>query len=754
MRGSRRAGSPATAPGRAEARGRRSSRPAGARCLAVAVGVAVTAFLGAGLAACGAEGTDRVTVGLAGAYRTGSWTPVVVEVAAGPADESIAVWAEDPDGQAVRSPPMALETTAAGTRRARVRIRPGRPAAPLRVDRIGADGRAVAGTTVDPPRALDSSERLIVVVGDLPMANRAARLSVREGRPRVVSVADPGSLGTEGLDFSAADVIVVCGRAVAAVGEAGAPGLAAIDEWVRQGGQLVLVAGKSAGEPSFRTSPAAAWLPGPQGRSGTVDRFVPLRRAGAIETYAHSARPLDRALLDGVEVPLLADSRSLDGVIEAYEGSAPGDLPLVVRSPRGFGTVTWAGVDIDAGGMREWPGTELMLLELLGGPPPSRTAGRTGESAVQGQDLTGQLRVAIDRFAAVAPVPFQIIAGLSILYIAFLYPFDWWLASGGRRDGPAGRARGWVAWLSLPVGVALFAAAAWGIGQRWKGTSWRSSQTDLVDVDTVTGAFRALSLAGIWSPANDTLTVTAAPSAALPAGPPRLAVSWLAASGRGIGATDATTSHPGLATGDYSATAALDGLDGVPVAAHSSRLFEATWNAATTAPVVAATLRRAGPGALRGSVENRLPFPLGGCYLVHAGWMWDVGDLAPGGRFEAFSGRSPRSFVAGLTRRTTVKDREVNERWDITNRDPLRILEIVGFHTKVGGSGYTALEAGRLGRYDLSPLLDVDRAVLVGRGPVGTAWRELAAESGAIGDREADGAALWRIVIPVAGGVP
>jgi hypothetical protein len=107
-----------------------------------------------------------------------------------------------------------------------------------------------------------------------------------------------------------------------------------------------------------------------------------------------------------------------------------------------------------------------------------------------------------------------------------------------------------------------------------------------------------------------------------------------------------------------------------------------------------------------------------------------------------------------LTRRTQNKDREVNVRWDIAESDLVRILEIAGFHAAAGGSGYTSLEAGRLGRFDLSPLLPLDRAVLVGRGPAMVDWRcqpqSLAGadDSGSVPPMPGQ-ASLWRIVIPL-----
>jgi hypothetical protein len=461
----------------------------------------------------------------------------------------------------------------------------------------------------------------------------------------------------------------------------------------------------------------------------------------AIETFGRAGRPLDKAALSGLQVPLLADAAEIDGTIEAYEGNAPGDLPLVVRSGHGFGTITWIGLDIDQGGFRNWQGTDTLLVELLGGRGRTAATGRAGESRGAAFDMAGQLRTAIDQFPGVSAIPFELIALLGILYVACLYPLDWWLASWSGRPS--------IAWVSLPLFVALFSGLAWATAGRWKADAWESSQAGIVDIDAV-----GVSYHGIWSPANAVIDVSADPAVAALVERADVAVSWFGSAGRGIGGTDAPAAHPSLAATEYSYGDSLAALDGIPVAAASSRLFEAEWTGAwgRPEPPVVSRLGRDGQGTLQGTLESRLPFALEDCVLIHAGWLYDVGRLAPDGRFDPKQGRGPRSLAGAITRRSTVKDRDLAVRWDVESRDVDRILEVAGFHAAAGGSSYTALEAGRLGRLDLSPLLALDRAIIVGRGPAGTAWR---GRPGAAGDssdgrRTAESATgIWRIVIPL-----
>lgn len=694
----------------------------------------------------------NVVVGFDGIHRTAAWTPIVVSLpdevgSRGPWH----AWVEDPDGQWVRSP-VAVESVGDGRRMLRFTARFGRPDGGVRVE--GPDSDATQRRTVVPlPPAVAGDEPVFLVIGDFEPAERAVRFMGREGaaRPRVIRAARPGDLaaGARGItarDLDAIDVIVACGSALEdAADDLSLEVLGAIDGWVRGGGRLVFLAGASAVRAAAPGSPAADWLPGPVGAPGRVERMVPLRRSGALETFARAARPLDRGTLATLQVPLLADAARLDGTVLFFEGREAADLPLAVRSVRGFGTITWLGLDIDRPAFRSWPGTDTLLVELLGGQDRP-DAGRAGESLSGTSDLSGQLRTAIDHFPGVAPVPFEIVAALGLLYVACLYPLDWWLTA--RRGRPG------LAWISLPVLVVVFAGLAWETARRWKGSDERSTAAGIVDVDLVGGGMRGRSWSGTWSARNATLAVAAEPTEAAAASCGDVAVSWCAATGRGLGGTDAPTPHPSLGAADYASPDALGSLAGVPISADASRLFEADWSAQrrlTDGPALVAALDRDAQAALRGFVESRLPFVLEACVLVHAGWLYDVGRLAPGARFEPAAGRGPRSLAGALTRRAATKERDVAERWDASSTDIARILEIAGFHRAAGGSGYTAIEAGRLGRLDLSPVLDTGRAVLVGRGPAATAWQVHAVTTAGRTPvvPAADHTSVWRFVLPL-----
>ncbi len=677
-----------------------------------------TTLLAACAACCVPAGADwppdwDVVAGFGGVRRTGSWTPLVVSAPeqALPPGDTLHVWIEDPDGQWVRSPAAAV-TSAAGRSLARFCVRFGTPSGrvlvepPFRTSLTETDAEGVAtpaGTIEQRCRTpVPSTERLLLVVGDLPAAAVAARLLQREGG-RAIRVANLGPAPSAGAaaalpvaarDFDAVDAIVICGSQVTGLP---AETLVAIDGWLRRGGRLVLAAGATAQAIAAAKGVAATWLP------GHVTGLASQRRFATIEAYARAGGLDTRAAAVGAQVPVFA-AAPLDGIVDVAmdEGSS---RPLVVRRAVGLGRVTWIGADLDADPFRDWPGLETLLVGLLDGRRRIDTdAIATPTAGVA--DLAGQLRAALERFPGTAPVPFEVVAAIGLLYVASLYPLDWWLAS---RSG-----RPWIAWVSLPVLATAFTALAWGTGDWWgRGAPAACRTAELIDIDAASGLVRGSSWAALRSPHNARLDVAVSAATDVAAAPVDAALSWFADAGTTLGGVDAAVPHPALAAADYAYGAGLADLQAVPIAAGATRVFEAEWFATTSAAAVTSTLAQTEEGTLRGAVAHHLPFPLQRCQLVHGGWLYDVGTLQPGQRFDA-DGRGPRSLSNAVRRAKARREREAVDGWDPTSGDVERILEVAGFHAAAGGIGYTLIESGRLQRLDLSRLLVANRAVLVG----------------------------------------
>jgi len=653
-----------------------------------------------------------VSSGCLGGQRAGAWTRL--ELVPGPdlgavAGETVFAWAQDPDGRFVRSPAAVLRARPDGTLAASTHVRIGRPTSRIAVELERAGGRGTPEDTASLPASaveivlpdpIPSTHRVLVVVGDLPAARRAARLMSGPGSPplEVVDQASGSAAagGDSPLDYDLAEVILVCGREL---GSLPAATVAGIDAWVRGGGRLVLCAGGSAATISAAAGPASAWLPGP------VERLVPLRRVAGLESYARAGGLAARPGVAGLEVPVFANRRQFAGSVEAFEGSGPTDLPLVTRTAHGFGAITWLAVDPDAGPLRGWSGTDSLLVRALGGRIEQE--GLTARHDPGAADLGGQLRESLERAGgpegASNRVPFEAIAVLGLLYVLMLYPLDWWIAS---------RTRPWLAWVSLPVLVTAFSALAWGIGAARRPPPGAPARAvEVIDLDGAAGSIRGHGWVAAWSDTNASfdLAIAAAP-------PEEATVSWFADAGTGFGGIDAAMPHPSLAAADCRYDETLAALEGVAVAASSNRLFEACWRRPVDGgePLLTSALTRDAQGVVEGSFAHHLPFAIENSRLAHGGWVYDIGTLPAARTVDLRATRGPRSLAGALKRPGPTGDREEVGAWDRHEADPLRILEIAGFHAAAGGAAYTLLPPGRLGRIDLSPLLAVDRAVLFG----------------------------------------
>ncbi len=714
-------------------------------------------FLSAGPAVGGPTSDNQelsVEIGFDGMVRAGHWNQVLVRIPqslAQPQTRYVAVEAKDPGGQWLRSPLVRPALMNDMRWAARLLVKIGSRDSTIRVvvvdttepDAASAHRAAVVTSrTVRLPQLLESSQEVLMLLGDLENATRATRLAAREDGSKMLVVSPRQTLdsiplssvfGPLGLTFDSVDKAIICGNAV----KEGIPNdrLLELDAWVRQGGDLLLIAGMSL-PAAVSTSPSLeSWLP------GTFSRLVPLRRAAAIETYARASRPLARRAIEELQIPIFEEFPRIQGVIETSVGGTQNDPPLVVRRAHGFGRITWIGIDLDTRTFASWPGTDSLLLKLLDIQDSGDSKGRAGEARRGGLDLAGQLRLAVDTYLDVSVIPFELIALIGLLYVVALYPLDWWVARRSERTR-------WLTWLTLPLIVLAFTGITWSTNQQFKSDGWQIHTAGIFDIDQATQTCRANSFAGIWASSNGQFSLSAKPSQDTSGEESRSAVSWFAASGRNIGGPDALTPHPSLAGTSYEYGSSADKLQNISIASASSQLFEANWTGRLSTVSIQSTVSRTGQGTLRGTITNRLQVSLKDCVLVHAGWLYDIGTLHPGDTCDLEAGKGPRSLAAFLTKKQAVKDRNVSARWKSDDRDISRILEVAGMHRATGGPEYTGLQSGRLEHIDMTRLLVLDRVILIGKGPSATTWLpQKTSESDLTPFKDAGDATLWRIVL-------
>jgi len=717
------------------------------RALRLLVVVSVAGPLWFSSAASGAESKPPqivgARVGLADRYKAGLWTQVEITLAGGSetVEGELALIAPDGDGVPGRAAtgakkPCRIEAN----RETKIRLLTcfGRVRSTMTVE-LRAKGTLIAARRFETADRADGehylpaleSRKLIVTVGaeSLPWseAGRASGLTP-EHRPVEAWIENPSDLPTDWCGYEGVDAVVLLTDQPEIFRnlQADDPRWKALEEWIWMGGRLVLSVGQNAEAILAEDSPLARFAP------GRFERFGTLSESGALELFAGSRSSMLSEASGPVRIPRLSEVR---GTIEARES----DVPLAVRTGRGFGQVLFVALDLSRPPVSGWYGRPQLLAALLD-LPLLRSEDSETPSAVMRHgfnDISGQLRSALDQFADVRIVPFWIIAALIVLYLLLVGPGDYFFLRG------AIRRMGWT-WATFPLAVLLVSGGAYWWAYRMKGDRIHVNQADVVDVDASTGRMRGTTWANVFSPRMETYNLSVRPVCTASShveGPdatrPRAAVlheradwddstwmKWLGLPGSALGGMNPRTAGPLVWSAPFRYVPERNALQDVPIPVWATKSFTARWRGWGVAPPADLAVV---DQVLTGTVVNPFGFPLRGCLLAHGRLVYEIGAIEPGetARVGVYSKRS--EFKTLLTGRrldlnetgaiTADRYRQVTTPYRSSSVELPYILQTMMFYEIAGGYRYTGLWNDYQGFVDLSYLLKTDCAILVARGP-------------------------------------
>lgn len=697
------------------------------RWMALFVALAVQTWL-VGVPLSAAEGDPQITgirLGIDGRYKVGCWTRVEVSLQGGKEaiQGQLEVTTPDGDGvptQVVSLPnrPVALAVGMPST--ASLFVKVGQMLPTLRV-RLLVDGKALATRDFDAngtylPDAVASERPLIVTVGR-PLAIAATKADDDNQLGTVYATIDePSQFPTRWYGYDGVSAVIMCTSDPAKFGSLSADNarIQALREWVQLGGKLVLCVGSRADEVLAPGAALAGFLP------GKFVGTVPLRRANAWETYSETTERLDTsALVDAAggmqfDVPQL---ESVRGQIEAYEGSRPQDLPLVVRSAFGLGVVVFVAADLDRPPFTKWAAREQMLDKLLGREVRKSQSGDPantgpGTPTTYGYvDLAGQLRSALEQFQGVQLVPFSLVATLIMLYILAIGPVDYFLLKRGFK-------RMELTWLTFPAMVLLFSGLGYYLAYWLKGDQLRVNQVDVIDYDAETNLVRGTSWSNIFSPRVDAYNLSyqvALPNEVEP-GNRQLLTAWTGMPGNGFGGMGSPSGAAALFTGSYRFSPTLDAVQDMPIAVWSTKSLTGRWHGTTPSPIVA-ELNDRGDNLLAGTLQSRLDEALTDCVLIYGRWAYPIGTLEPRARIPIERQLNPQTVETYFKQASLYDNQTTLSTYDASGQQTEKIVEAMLFYDYIGGQAYTGLSNQFQQYLDGSGLLRCRRAILFARGP-------------------------------------
>jgi hypothetical protein len=657
-------------------------------------------------------------LGFEGQYKEDYWTPAVVTIQGGSEPAIAAVLIEVPDGDGVGtivSPNRPVQLLADRETSVMMYVKPGNQSPNITV-RLLIDGEEPikdefqAGTQELPHMALAATRPLIVTLGPpVGIGDRSDAQIPEDLRPKVAHLASIEELPTRwyGYEGVQALVLITSQPDVYRQLSAGSARLAALEDWIQRGGRVIFCVGQSAEEVLAAGSPLAALAP------GKLDGRVPLRQTTAFETLADTGERLDLGMKDGqpgrLDVPRLVD---VAGKIEAYEGVRRADLPLVVRTPRGFGEIVFVAADLDRPPLSTWAGRQQLWDKLLGRdkqPIAQEDEAEQGRVTRSGySDLAGQLHTGLEQFAGVS-VPFSLVVFLIVVYIACIGPLDYFVLKKFFK-------RMELTWVTFPGIVVAFSLGAYVLAHELKGEQLRNNQVDVVDVDTSSGLVRGTMWSTIFSPQTDLYDLSLETKLAGSEQPAKsdVLLSWLGMPGADYGGMRQASAASSLFNGAYSFSPELDRVNRMPISVWSTKAMTARWTT-TAAPQLSSKLRDKGDKLLAGSIKNGSPLKLTDAVLVYDRWAYPLGTLEPQGVVNLETGADPQTVDTYFKHMTIVGGRDATAAYDVNDSAVERIMEIMLFHEAAGGVRYTRLSNAYQGYLDAGHQLRAGRAVLMGR---------------------------------------
>jgi hypothetical protein len=695
---------------------------------------------------------QRVSVGFQGNYKSGFWNLVRAEVTGGEHDEErdLAITVLDGDGIPVRhdwSGEAAIKIPAHGAHTIERYVKFGRHNRQMTVTLTDPKHDAAPSVVhVELANPLKSDRELILSWGPPVGLDETSDRRIRSASESAVvcQLKGAGELPNAALGFDAVNCLVLTTSDAQMLDQISSQQIAALREWVLQGGRLVLCVG-ARGDAVL--GPSGKWA---EFAPGAFQQVAILRNSSPLETYGGSAQRLTVAPpAEGISMTWL---RNVHGQIELFDLAPGGQRPMIVRAPFGFGQVVFAAFDLDQPPFVGWEGRPRFVHRLLhesqNGAEGNEAYTASNQRVQFGyKDMSGQLRSALDQFPGVTSVAFSWVAALALVYVLLIGPADYFLLH------DALKRMHWT-WVTFPIFVGAFVILAVALNHSLKGSRIRANHLDLVDVDVASGTVRGTTWSHIYAPQAAMYDVAIQPRSddAAKSSDYKTLVAWHGLPGTALGGLDG---GPALQTGTnteyrlkFSSPESASIL-GIPIAVASTQSFLTRWNSQVPRELQTKLVKDA-DGLLRGQIVNPLDVELHDCAVLFDNWVYRLdsrrGMLSPGQRTPV-EAEQALNLQWRLSGRRVVDSKDFGTPWDQNTLDIHKILEMMMLHSAAGGESYTQL-ANRYQVYvDLSQHLKSGRAILVGRAR--TSATKMTLNGTPLSESDEQHWTYYRVVFPV-----
>jgi hypothetical protein len=501
----------------------------------------------------------------------------------------------------------------------------------------------------------------------------------------------------------------------------GTPQLAALADWVRRGGRLVISVAPGNREKVQRLLTSPAWSPAlppvmpaevPAYNLTSLEGLRDWSAAGAKEPIRPRGKDGQAGLGQGVRLQALPTVSVL-----CTERDGNSQVPLIVRFPHGLGSITVMGFDAKASFLAEWSGkpefwkavvNKLAPVVATGGAQfPGGPGGPRGRQAYEygSTDLTSRLYTELEKFDT-PTISFGWVALFILIYILVVGPVDYLILKLLFK-------RLELTWLTFPAVVLTVSLLAYFTAYAIKGRDLKVNKLDLVDIDLRSHLKEDLTPASaraygtswftILSPRIQNYTIGLEPRLAAwegaekPGSPLPVTLSWLGRPEPGGMGTSGRGRSPSLFSRTYSFAPAATGLRDVPIPVWTTKSFTAAWEGSfKKLPLdVKLTYDPGRTGSIpRGTITNHLGFDLVDVWLIYQNNAYRLSDLPKGVAVRVGGGEG--GGEEQLTKWSNINTLQPGNYYygggkGPSDFEPTMTLRCLMFQEKVVGSGNSGL---------------------------------------------------------------
>ena len=653
-------------------------------------------------------------IGIENTYKNGLWTPITLE---SPVPiETLAIRCSDSDGTPITY--RYDELCAPQAERLTVLAKMGRKDEPIQ---ISVNGGKYKSFNVPPPVNAERPIYLIFGNEDIGLQGAVAELMLREDRrPLLVKVNSFTDLPTDWFGYEAVEMVVLTTTEPAIFDglTAESPQIQALNDWLKLGGKMLLCAGKDAeqfldDEDGF----LHIFLP------GKYDGMTELRLGTSFERFVNSQRQI---FMNGTEeAPFMKMPRILEpsGMTIVKDG----DLPLIIRSAHGLGTIIYFGGDLSGRPLNNWRDRTTLVRNIMQWNTVSRSASgamgvRAGAMLQLGyNDIAGQIRSALDQFEGVRIVPFSVILIILTAYWLVIGLFDWFFVHKILKK-PI------LTWITFPLWIVLFSVLTYVLAAPGRPGEEKYNQLYIADTDYEHDVLRLSIWNSVYSSTDRLVDLeqlffddphpllfseALKPSPWYKSG----SFSWNGLSGSGLGGMAPKT----VSTSVWQVGSEQNEfcrLNSVPIQTRSTKSFFGQHHFSIRDGYRIHSQLTDDEGVPIGTVvfPDKEDFSLQNCILVYGRWALELGDIVPGQTITVTK-TTPRREMRDLLMPPQTLDNESVRRLATYNPQSVDleyIVRVMTLHRALGGYESTGLHHAYQSSLDMSDLLTVDRALLLG----------------------------------------